>query len=69
MFTHDVTLIYGQYVFAAPVPSVRTGVVKREYKDISLNNVITLGTRIRIVVMRVIIHTPLLYINGIKSEN
>jgi hypothetical protein len=32
---------------------VRTGVVKREYKDVSLNNVITLGTRIRIVVLRV----------------
>lgn len=32
---------------------VRTGVVQREYKDVSLNNIITLGTRIRIVVLRV----------------
>jgi len=33
---------------------VRSGVVKRDYKDVSLNNVITLGTRVRIVVLRVI---------------
>jgi hypothetical protein len=32
---------------------VRTGVVRREYGDISINNVITLGTRIRITVLRV----------------
>jgi hypothetical protein len=32
---------------------VRTGVVRREYSDISINNVITLGTRIRIVILRV----------------
>jgi hypothetical protein len=34
---------------------VRTGVVKRDYKDISINNVITLGTRIRIIVLKVTI--------------
>jgi hypothetical protein len=32
---------------------VRSGVVKRDYRDISVNNVITLGTRIRIVILRV----------------
>ncbi len=32
---------------------VRSGVVKRDYRDISINNVITLGTRIRIVILRV----------------
>jgi hypothetical protein len=32
---------------------VRTGVVKRDYKDISINNSITLGTRIRIIILRV----------------
>jgi len=32
---------------------VRSGVVKRDYREVSINNVITLGTRIRIVVMRV----------------
>jgi hypothetical protein len=42
---------------------VRTGVVKKEYKDISLNNVITLGTRIRIVVLRVsIVKMPCLLV-------
>jgi len=34
---------------------VRTGVVKRDYPHISINNVITLGTRIRIVIMKVIL--------------
>jgi hypothetical protein len=32
---------------------VRSGVVKRDYREISINNVITLGTRIRIVILRV----------------
>jgi hypothetical protein len=32
---------------------VRTGVVKKDYKDVSINNVITLGTRIRIIVLKV----------------
>ncbi len=32
---------------------VRTGVVKRDYRDVSVNNVITLGTRIRITILRV----------------
>jgi hypothetical protein len=38
---------------------VRSGVVKRDYKEISINNVITLGTRIRIVVLRVNLHISL----------
>ncbi len=33
---------------------VRTGVVKGEYNEISINNVVTLGTSIQIVVMRVL---------------
>ncbi len=32
---------------------VRSGVVKRDYREVSINNVITLGTRVRIVIMRV----------------
>ncbi len=32
---------------------VRTGVVKRDFRQISINNVITLGTRVRIVVLKV----------------
>jgi hypothetical protein len=32
---------------------VRSGVIKRDYKEISINNVRTIGTRIRIVVLRV----------------
>jgi len=32
---------------------VRTGVVKRDFRQISLNNIITLGTRIRIVILKV----------------
>ncbi len=32
---------------------VRSGVVKRDYREVSINNVITFGTRVRIVVMRV----------------
>jgi hypothetical protein len=37
---------------------VRTGVVKRDYRDVSVNNVITLGTRIRITILRVGLTTP-----------
>ncbi len=32
---------------------VRTGVVKRDFRLISINNIITLGTRIRIVILKV----------------
>jgi hypothetical protein len=32
---------------------VRTGVVKRDFRQISLNNIITLGTRIRIIILKV----------------
>jgi hypothetical protein len=44
---------------------VRTGVVKREYNDISINNVVTLGTRIRIVVMRVRYSRPYSKFNNV----
>jgi hypothetical protein len=32
---------------------VRTGVVKKDYRHISINNIITLGTRIRITILKV----------------
>ena len=32
---------------------VRTGVIKRDFRQISINNIITLGTRIRIIILKV----------------